>query len=111
MPIETSADARRSRRHNAGVHHVGHAADGRGYLAAAASRFSMWWSGNRRPSALTADAASGAGLQGGIEDDVPPCYGETNPASPERGDPRTDSDPAPTSASLWRDSLVRIVCV
>ena len=92
MHIETSADARRSRRHAAGDDRAGHASGGHGYLAAAASRFSMWWSGNRRPSALTADAASGAGLQGGIEDDVPPCYGETNPASPECGDPRTDSD-------------------
>ena len=52
MPIETSADARRSRRHAAGVDHVGHAADDRGYLAAAASRFSLWWHGDRRPPAL-----------------------------------------------------------
>ena len=65
---------------------------GRGYLAAAASRFSLWWHGERRPPALTADTASGAGLQGGIEDDVPPCDGEANPASPECGDPRTDSN-------------------
>ena len=28
-------------------------------------RISSWWSGERRPPALTADADSGAGLQGG----------------------------------------------
>ena len=36
MHIETSADARRSRRHAAGGDHVGPAAGGHGYLAAAA---------------------------------------------------------------------------
>ena len=41
---------------------TGPAADDRGYLAAAASRFSLWWHGDRRPPALTADTASGAGL-------------------------------------------------
>ena len=92
MHIETSADARRSRRHASGGGRAGPTADDRGYLAAAASRFSLWWHGERRPPALTADTASGAGLQGGIEDDVPPCDGEANPASPECGDPRTDSD-------------------
>ena len=70
MHIETSADARRSRRHAAGDDHVGHASGGHGYLAAATSRVSMWWSGNRRSPALTADADSGAGLQGGNDDDV-----------------------------------------
>ena len=65
MHIETSADARQSRRHAAGGGLAGPAADDRGYLAAAASRFSSWWHGDRRPPALTADTASGAGLQGG----------------------------------------------
>ena len=92
MPIETSADARRSRRHAAGVDHVGRAADDRGYLAAAASRFSLWWHGDRRPPALTADTASGAGLQGGIEDDVPPSNGGAATAPSEGGDTRTDSN-------------------
>ena len=93
MPIETSADARKSRRHAAGVDHAGRAADDRGYLAAAASRFSLWWHGDRRPPALTADTASGAGLQGGIEDDVPPPNGSAATAPPEGGDARTDSNP------------------
>ena len=65
MHIETSADARRSRRHAAGGGLAGPAAGDRGYLAAAASRFSSWWSGERRSPALTADADSGAGLHGG----------------------------------------------
>ena len=83
MHIETSADARRSRRHAAGDDRAGHASGGHGYLAAAASQFSVWWSGNRRPSALTADADSGAGLQGGIEDDVPRSDGDANLAPSE----------------------------
>ena len=93
MPIETSADARRSRRHAAGVDHVGHAADGRGYLAAAASRFSMWWHGDRRPPALTADTASGAGLQGGNDDEVPSSDGDASPAPLEGDSTQTPSDP------------------
>ena len=101
MPIETSADARRSRRHAAGVDHVGHAADDRGYLAAAASRFSLWWHGDRRPPALTADTAPGAGLQGGIEDDVPPSNGGAATAPSEGGDPRTPSNPL----TLYDESL------
>ena len=92
MHVETSADARQSRRHDAGVDHAGRAADDRGYLAAAASRFSLWWHGDRRPPALTADTASGAGLQGGIEDDVPPSNGSAATAPPEGDDSRTDSN-------------------
>ena len=88
MHIETSADARRSRRHAAGDDHVGHASGGHGYLAAAASRFSMWWSGNRRSPALTADAASGAGLHGGNDDEVPSSDGDSN-LEPLEGDSTT----------------------
>ena len=73
MHIETSADARRSRRHAAGIDRAGHAADDRGYLAAAASRLSLWWSGDRR---LTAGADSGAGLQGSVTDSDPPSNGD-----------------------------------
>ena len=61
-------------------------------ITAAASRFSLWWHGDRRPQALTADTASGAGLQGGIEDDVPPSDGGAATAPSEGGDPRTDSN-------------------
>ena len=93
MPIETSADARRSRRHAAGVDHVGHAADGRGYLAAAASRFSMWWHGDRRPPALTADTASGAGLQGGNEGEVRLPNGDAISAPSADSNPRSPSNP------------------
>ena len=93
MPIETSADARRSRRHDAGGGLAGPAADDRGYFAAAASRLSLWWSGTSRPQALTADTASGAGLQGGIEDDVPPSNGGAATAPSEGGDPTIESDP------------------
>ena len=92
MHIETSADARRSRRHAAGDDRAGHASGGHGYLAAAASRFSMWWSGNRRPSALTADADSGAGLQGGLDDDVPRSDGDANLAPSEGCEPPTTSN-------------------
>ncbi len=92
MHIETSADARRSRRHAAGVDHVGHAADDRGYLAAAASRFSSWWSGERRSPALTADADSGAGLQGGNADSNPLSNGDAAPAPPEGSDPTIESN-------------------
>ena len=44
-------------------------------------------------AALTADTASGAGLQGGIEDDVPPSNGGAATAPSEDGNPRTDSNP------------------
>ena len=88
MHIETSADARKSRRHAAGVDHAGRAADDRGYLAAAASRFSLWWHGDRRPPALTADTASGAGLQGGNDDEVPSSDGDSN-LEPLEGDSTT----------------------
>ena len=92
MHIETSADARRSRRHAAGDDRAGHASGGHGYLAAAASRFSMWWSGNRRSPALTAGAASGAGLQGGNDDDVSQSNGDANLAPSEGCDTPTTSD-------------------
>ena len=75
MPIETSADARRSRRHAAGGGLAGPAADDRGYLAAAASRLSLWWHGASRPQGLTADTDPGAGLQGGNCDAVTPARG------------------------------------
>ena len=93
MHIETSADARRSRRHAAGVDRAGHAADDRGYLAAAASRLSSWWSGERRSPALTADADSGAGLQGGNEGEDQPPNGDAIPAP--LADGYTESDPDP----------------
>ena len=93
MPIETSADARRSRRHAAGVGRAGHAADDRGYLAAAASRFSLWWHGDRRPPALTADTASGAGLQGGNEGEVQPPNGDAISAPSADSYPRSQPDP------------------
>ena len=92
MHIETSADARRSRRHAAGGGLAGPAADDRGYLAAAASRLSLWWRGTSRPQALTADTASGAGLQGGNDDAVPSSDGGAATASPEGGSPPTTSD-------------------
>ena len=92
MHIETSADARRSRRHAAGGGLAGPAADDRGYLAAAASRFSSWWSGERRSPALTADADSGAGLQGGPTDYDPPSNGDAAPAPPGGGDPTLESN-------------------
>ena len=57
MHIETSADARQFRRHAASGGLAGPAAGDRGYLAAAASQFSLWWSGERRTPALTADTA------------------------------------------------------
>ena len=92
MHIETSADARRSRRHAAGGGLAGPAADDRGYLAAAASRFSSWWSGERRSPALTADADSGAGLQGGNEGEVLSLDGDAIPAPRECVTPRTPPD-------------------
>ena len=92
MHIETSADARRSRRHAAGGGLAGPAADDRGYLAAAASRFSLWWHGDRRPPALTADTAPGAGLQGGNEGEVQPPNGDAISAPLEGDSPPTPSD-------------------
>ena len=89
MHIETSADARRSRRHDAGGGLAGPAADDRGYFAAAASRLSLWWSGTSRPQALTADTASGAGLQGGNEGEVQPPNGDVITAPSADGYPRT----------------------
>ena len=92
MHIETSADARQSRRHAAGGGLAGPAADDRGYLAAAASRLSLWWRGTSRPQALTADTASGAGLQGGNDDAVPSSDGGAATAPLEGGSPPTTSD-------------------
>ena len=91
MHIETSADARQSRRHAAGGGLAGPAIEDRGYLA----RFSSWWSGERRPQALTADTASGAGLQGGNDDVVPSPDGGAVTAPPEGGSSPTTSDPLP----------------
>ena len=91
MHIETSADARRSRRHAAGDDRAGHAADDRGYLATAASRLSLWWSSNRRPQGLTADTDPGAGLQARDEGEDQPPNGDAIPASPADG--YTESDP------------------
>ena len=93
MHIETSADARRSRRHDAGGGLAGPAADDRGYLAAAASRISSWWSGDRRPPALTADTASGAGLQGGTAGEVPQPNGDANLAPSEGCNTPTPPNP------------------
>ena len=92
MRIETSADARRSTQRTASGGHDGPAAGGRGYFATAASRFSIWWSGERRPPALTADADPGAGLQGGNDDAVPSSDGDANLAPLEGDYTSTTSD-------------------
>ena len=97
MHIETSADARQSRRHAAGGGLAGPAADDRGYLAAAASRLSLWWRGASRPQALTADTDPGAGLQGGNEGEDQPPNGDAIPAPPAGGQPQSDPDPTPTN--------------
>ena len=103
MHIETSADARWStRRHTVSGGHDGPAAGGRGYLVTAASRFSSWWSGERRPPALTADADSGAGLQGGLTDYDPPSNGGAATAPSEGGDQALKSN-LPCRAT-WRAS-------
>ena len=88
MHIETSADARRSKRHAAGGGLAGPAVEDRGYLA----RLSSWWNGVSRPQGLTADIASGAGLQGGIEDEIPQSNGDANLAPSEGCDTPTTSD-------------------
>ena len=79
----------------------GPATGGRGYLATAASRFSSWWSGERPPPALTADTASGAGLQGGNDDEVSSSDGDANSA-PLEGDytPTTSDRPSHLSSPL-----------
>ena len=92
MHIETSADARRSKRHDAGGGLAGPAADDRGYLAAAASRLSLWWHGASRPQGLTADTASGAGLQARNDGDDSPPNGYAIPAPPAGGSPESDPD-------------------
>ena len=92
MHIETSADARRSARHTVSGGHDGPAAGGRGYLATAASRFSSWWSGERRPQGLTADTESGAGLQARNEGEDQPPNGDAIPAPPADGYTASDPD-------------------
>eukprot|EP01048_Picozoa_sp_COSAG05_P016579 COSAG05_NODE_2152_length_3472_cov_3.475245_1_plen_114_part_00 len=92
MYIETSVDARRSTQRTASGGHDGPAAGGRGYFATAASRFSTWWSGERRSPALTADAASGAGVQGGNDDEFPSSDGDANLAPLEGDSTTTPSD-------------------
>ena len=60
----------------------------------------MWWSGNRRSPALTADADSGAGLQGGNDDEVPSSDGDASLAPLEGDSTTTPSDrwwPCPCS--------------
>ena len=98
MHIETSADARQSRRHAAGGGLAGPAADDRGYLAAAASRLSLWWHGASRPQGLTADTDSGAGLQARDEGEDQPPNGDAIPAPPADG--YTASDPDPLASPL-----------
>ena len=88
MHIETSADARQSRWHAAGGGLAGPAVENRGYLA----RFSSWWSGERRPPALTADTAPGAGLQGGTAGEDPQPNGDAIPAPSEGCHPRSQPD-------------------
>ena len=88
MHIETSADARRSRRHAAGGGLAGPAVEDRGYLA----RLSSWWNGDRRPQGLTADTASGAGLQARNEGDDSPPNGYAIPAPPADGYDASDPD-------------------
>ena len=92
MHIETSADARRSRRHDAGGGLAGPAADDRGYLAAAASRLSLWWHGASRPQGLTADTDPGAGLQARDEGEDQPPNGDAIPAPSEGCHPRSQPD-------------------
>ena len=94
MGVPSKSDPSRLslRRHDAGGGLAGPAADDRGYLAAAASRISLWWNGDRRPPALTADTASGAGLQGGTAGEVPPPNGDAIPAPSEGGHPRSQPD-------------------
>ena len=46
--------------------------------------------------APTADADSGAGLQGGNADSNPPPNGDAAPAPPENGDPTIESNPCIT---------------
>ena len=89
MHIETSADARRSRRHAAGGGLAGPAVEDRGYLA----RLSSWWNGASRPQGLTADTESGAGLQARNEGEDQPPNGDAIPAPPAGGQPESDPDP------------------
>ena len=87
MHIETSADARQSRRHAAGDGLAGPAVEDRGYLA----QLSLWWHGASRPQGLTADTESGAGLQARNEGEDQPPNGDAIPAPPADG--YTESDP------------------
>ena len=50
------------------------------------------WSGTSRPQALTADTASGAGLQGGNDDAVPSSDGGAATAPLEGDSPLTPSN-------------------
>ena len=111
MHIETSADARRSRRHAAGGGLAGPAVEDRGYLA----RLSSWWHGDRRPQGLTADTDTGAGLQARDEGEDQPPNGDAIPAppadgyevsDPDQGDPHENRERAINASnetSLWRD--------
>ena len=104
MHIETSADARRSKRHTVGGGPAGTAADDRGYLAAAASRLSLWWHGASRPQGLTADTESGAGLQARNEGEDQPPNGDAIPAPPADGYTASDPD---LQYSLTRSKVSR----
>ena len=55
-------------------------------------RFMLWWSGERRTPALTADTASGAGLQGGTADSDPRPNGDAALAPSEGRQPRLESN-------------------
>ena len=104
MHIETSADARRSKRHGAG-------ADDRGYLASAASRLSSWWSGASRPQGLTADTASGAGLQARNDGDDSPPNGYAIPAPPAGGSHELDPDPRAVPVDAYEKAPIKRVPV
>ena len=85
-------DARRSRQRIAGGSHDGSAASGRGIFATIASEFSSVVGGASRSSALTADADSGAGLQGS------PHIGERSPNGGVNSAPSKDGlTPSPSN--------------
>ena len=89
MHMETSADARLSKQRAASGQPDGAAASGRGIFATIASAFQSVVDGAGRPSALTADAVTGAGLRAGTKEEGRPPLGDANSAPLESGNAAT----------------------
>ena len=82
-----------TRQRTTGGGHNGPAASDRGFFASIASVLSSVVGGASRPPAPTADADTGAGLRGSVNEAEQPSLGDANSAPLEGDYTSTPSDP------------------